>query len=325
MRDLLTMFSPAAVRGVLRQASAGVGHGLAPGICGHERLRSATVFQPTDSSRQRRGCGRLSRPGSRSERRLGRVLRPSDFLPSVCPSEVVAEQCAAANCSGRSQPLLPPPSPPAIFPQRLRPPSAVAELGSLGDFAHLFLRTTPTEAFLTSMPSTKLHGLKTASARVYRDFRALAFGSFKSIEQPAFAELAIRESAASSTASLLGVHREAGTSRRFTRSSFERIDRAAVMGFPPLHAPGEFQLSRHLRSGIYRESGRYSRNSFLNVCPEQPSPNHALQRTAPRVTLAAACHPAACAHPAPAAFPQPARRAPQSLSVGALGAKTHAE
>ena len=55
------------------------------------------------------------------------------------------------------------------------------------------------------------------------------------------------------------------------------------------------------------------------LLPLKPSPNHALQRTAPRVTLAAADHPAACAHPAPSAFPQPARRAPQSLSLGSLG------
>ena len=47
--------------------------------------------------------------------------------------------------------------------------------------------------------------------------------------------------------------------------------------------------------------------------------NHALQRTAPRVTLAAADHPAAFAHPAPRHLrPQPARRAPQSLSLGSL-------
>lgn len=45
-----------------------------------------------------------------------------------------------------------------------------------------------------------------------------------------------------------------------------------------------------------------------------PNP-YALQRTAPRVTLAAAGHPAACAPPAPCRLrPQPARRAPQSLS-----------
>ena len=49
------------------------------------------------------------------------------------------------------------------------------------------------------------------------------------------------------------------------------------------------------------------------------TPNHALQRTAPRVTLAATYHPAAFAHPAPAMSPQPARRAPQSLSLGSLG------
>ena len=49
------------------------------------------------------------------------------------------------------------------------------------------------------------------------------------------------------------------------------------------------------------------------------TPNQALQRTAPRVTLAAADRPATFAHPAPAAFPQPARRAPQSLSFRSLG------
>ena len=48
------------------------------------------------------------------------------------------------------------------------------------------------------------------------------------------------------------------------------------------------------------------------------TPNHALQRTTPRVTLAAAGHPAAFAHPAPGRLP-PAARAPQSLSLGSLG------
>ena len=49
-------------------------------------------------------------------------------------------------------------------------------------------------------------------------------------------------------------------------------------------------------------------------------PNHALQRTAPGVTLAAADHPATFAHPAPSHLrPQPARRPPQSLSLGSLG------
>ena len=56
--------------------------------------------------------------------------------------------------------------------------------------------------------------------------------------------------------------------------------------------------------------------------PMTATPNHALQRTAPRVTLAAAHRPAACAHPAPAMSPQPARRAPQSLSLGSLGVAT---
>lgn len=46
------------------------------------------------------------------------------------------------------------------------------------------------------------------------------------------------------------------------------------------------------------------------------TPDQALQRTAPRVTLAAADHPGTFAHPAPSVSPQPARRAPQSLSLG---------
>ena len=56
------------------------------------------------------------------------------------------------------------------------------------------------------------------------------------------------------------------------------------------------------------------------------SPNHALQRTAPGVTLAAANHPAACAHPAPCRLrPQPARRPPQSLSLGSFGDATRSQ
>ena len=47
------------------------------------------------------------------------------------------------------------------------------------------------------------------------------------------------------------------------------------------------------------------------------TPNHALQRTTPRVTLAAASHPAAFAHPARGHLP-PAARAPRS-AVAELG------
>jgi len=45
------------------------------------------------------------------------------------PIQRIAEPCAAANCSGASHWLLPPPSPPATFPQPVRRASAVAELG----------------------------------------------------------------------------------------------------------------------------------------------------------------------------------------------------
>ena len=205
------------------------------------------------------------------------------------------------------------------------PHSAVAELGVVRR-----LRTSrpSNERFRRhpeSMPPTKLHALKTSSSRVYREFGALAFGSSESIEQPALPEFVIRAAAVSSTTSFRRVHREAGASRRSTRSSSERLDSVAVFGFLPLHAPGESSASRDSRSGVHRESGRCSRNSFRSSVLNRTSPNPALQRTAPRVTLAAAHHPAAFAHPAPAAFPQPARRAPQSLSLGSLGDSTPLE
>ena len=137
------------------------------------------------------------------------------------------------------------------------------------------------------MPPTKLHGLKTYNSKLVPSSVGLAFGRFESFEQPTFSEFCIRESLASSTASLLGIHREAHTSPRSTRSSSERLDSAAAFGFLPLHAPGEFQLSRHSRSGVYREPERCSRSSFTTSVPNRTAPNHALQRTAPRVTVAA--------------------------------------
>ena len=105
------------------------------------------------------------------------------------------------------------------------------------------------------MPPTKLHALKTSSSRVCRESGSLAFGSFAPIEQPRFPEFCIRESPASSAGSLLRVHREVHPSRRSTRRSSERLDSAAVFGFPPLHASGESQLPRHSRSGIIASSG----------------------------------------------------------------------
>jgi hypothetical protein len=78
-------------------------------------------------------------------------------------------------------------------------------------------------------------------------------------------------------------------------------------------------LSCHcLLARIHRGPGAFPRHSVM-IPLQRTSPNHALQRTAPGVTLAAADRPAACAHPAPAAFPQSARRPPQSLSLESFG------
>ena len=139
----------------------------------------------------------------------------------------------------------------------------------------------------SSMPPAKLHGFKASSSRAYRESGGLDFRSFESFEQPTFSEFCIRESRANSTAFLFGVHRELHASRRSMRSSFTRLDRAAVLGCSPLHAPREVRLLRASRSGVHRESERCSRNSFMTSVPNRTAPNHALQRTAPRVTVAA--------------------------------------
>ena len=89
---------------------------------------------------------------------------------------------------------------------RHAPPSL--SLGSLGAFAHLSRAMSASEDIPSPMPPTKLHALKTSSSRVCLKSGSLDFRSFESFEQPTFSEFCIRESLASSTASLLGVHRE---------------------------------------------------------------------------------------------------------------------
>jgi hypothetical protein len=135
MRHLAASISPTLWRSAPGKAGAGLRRGLAPAFCGRGRLRGASVFRPTDWFPARRWFGGLSRPGLRGDRSFGRALQPGNLLPSGFASEVVAEPGAAANCSGASHRLLPPPSPPAAFPQPVRRASAVAELGSFGDFA----------------------------------------------------------------------------------------------------------------------------------------------------------------------------------------------
>ena len=174
---------------------------------------------------------------------------------------------------------------PTTQPSRQPPPSL--SLGSLGAFAHQSRAMSISEDIPSLMPPTKLHGLKTSNSELVPSSVGLAFGRFESFEQPTFPEFCIRESLASSAASFFGVCRELHASRRSTRSSSTRLDRAAVLGCSPFRAPREVQLSRGSRSGVHRESRRCSRNSFTTSVPNRTAPNHALQRTAPRVTVAA--------------------------------------
>jgi len=110
------------------------------------------------------------------------------------------------------------------------------------------------------------------------------------------------------------------------RAYFRRHEHAFVAHLlhqPALRVVAHAQLSAgcgHLHlcpCSAPRPSASLLSTAMNSKRPE--SPNHALQRTAPRVTLAA---PTASLRSPPAAFPQPARRAPQSLSLGSLGVAT---
>ena len=152
---------------------------------------------------------------------------------------------------------------------------------------------------------------------------------------------------AASAVAELGVVRRCYVSRVESRSTQSRslvvrFSRVARFGFPSLHALTAPAVWRSQRSTVSARPS-FSSSSFTRLdrptvlafssfmrsadspfwpvvagrfLPMPATPNHALQRTAPRVTLAAADHPAACAHPAPAALP--AASAPRS-AVAELG------
>ena len=177
---------------------------------------------------------------------------------------------------------------PAMSPQPARRAPQSLSLGSLGDFAHHIRVMSASEDIPISMPPTKFHAFKTSSSESITSPAVWPSVASRPFCSPALPESARRESPASSTELLLGIYREATTSTRSTRSSSERLDRATVFGFAPSRAFTESQLSGHSRFGVHRESGRASRNSFrASVLNPMKSPNHALQRTAPRVTVAA--------------------------------------
>jgi hypothetical protein len=93
---------------------------------------------------------------------------------------------------------------------------------------------------------------------------------------------------------------------------------SAKTGSDPTAAHGRSAV-RLLRAAVFQcsQAATMSRLRPLSIIHSPTYP----QRIAPRVTLAAADHPAAYAHPASCRLrPQPARRPPQSLSLGSLGA-----
>jgi len=87
----------------------------------------------------------------------------------------IAEPCAAANCSGASHWLLPPPSPPATFPQPVRRASAVAELGVV---RRLVTRLMELFGLILAVPFTLL------SSTAFCSLALWAFRRFPMLQSP---------------------------------------------------------------------------------------------------------------------------------------------
>ena len=232
----------------------------------------------------------------------------------------------------RTAPCVTAPASAAALPPTMQVPRRTPRslsLGSLGDFAHLSRAMSTSEDNPSSMGPTKLHALKTSSYESIASPTVWSSVASRPFCGPAFPESARRESPPSSTALLLGIYREAVASRRSTRSSSERLDSAAVFGFAPSRAFTESQLSRRSRLGVHRESGRLSRNSFrASVLNPMKSPNHALQRTAPRVTARAFCERSGiyiCGISVRSTVGHAPRHAPPSLSLGSLAVLARVE
>ena len=139
------------------------------------------------------------------------------------------------------------------------------------------------------MPQNKLHSLKN-SRRESIASPAVWPSVASHLSAADVSRVRSRASPASSTAPLPDVYREAVPPTRFTRSSAERLDSAAVFGFPSSRAPDQSPAFQTFTFGHPSRVRACIPELFSGVCPNpMKSPNHALQRTAPRVTARAFC------------------------------------
>ena len=151
----------------------------------------------------------------------------------------------------------------------------------------------------------------------------MAFGSSRPILQPAFSRLP-----GGSPRRVRKHRRPESLARRTrpdarTRNSSERLDSAAFIGFPPSRAFHRVPAFQTFRLGHPSRVRALLPELFSGVCPNpMKSPNHALQRTAPRVTARAFCERSGIyiwASAVRSTVGHAPRHAPPSLSLGSLG------
>ena len=214
------------------------------------------------------------------------LTRESPIHPRPLRASGFVQPCAAANgygCHG----LCGRPPPPFRPPAQAAPASAVAELGVVRR-----LRTShpSNERFRRHSESDAINQnprFEDFQWRVYRESDGLAFGSFASISQPTFPEFAgerrsrVRQHLC--PASIVGLTRpdapraaapSVSTPRRFW--AVLHCVRQTNPSFPDIHASASIASPSVTPGPSFRES-----------VLKPTSPNHALQRTAPRVTVAA--------------------------------------
>jgi len=168
---------------------------------------------------------------------------------------------------------------------RHAPPSL--SLGSLGDFAHLIRAMSVLEDIPSPMPPTKLHGFKTSSSEsiaspmvgpsvASRLFRSRRFQSSQASAAREFdSTFARRQSRGGHVHTLHAQQLRASRQR----GGFWLCSIACASPSPSFHT---FTLGHPSRVRASLPE------LFSGVCPNpMKSPNHALQRTAPRVTVAA--------------------------------------
>ena len=254
-------------------------------------------------------------------------IQPADcFAP---PNEAMSSNRTSPNHAlQRTAPCVTAPASTAAFPPTMQVPRRTPlslSLGSLGVLAPL-PRTKPSmtnsEAIVTSS-SSGYQSLVARTAACETGASALAAWrtSFESLALPGLGHVATLAAMSGFTPVCASLSLSSAQLRSTSPARASVRLSGVILPAPQPHSAASSSAEQH---SLPLAAERSAAVTFTRRFPatrqrcrkSDGTPNHALQRTAPRVTLAA---PTTSLRSPPATFPQPSRRAPQSLSLGSLG------